>query len=430
MHGLLQNECKSCEDQQGCDQTATHTKPLSSAKEWLDQCSHTHEACRQSDLASEITLPTRLVDIIPDDQDKSFVRVVDSALITDQHDPIRYIALSHAWTQSHATLSKETQQAMEAHLPKAQLSQSLNSAITTAHDLGYKYIWVDSLCVLQDNPADKQRECTKMASVFRNAAATLVLDQLDSTHVEAEGDHSLEANQHSCIDNVRTLEDGRMRAAAVLPAHDFSTPAFGWDTRAWALQERLLSHRFLHLGPEQMYWECNELKASTTFPQGLSSLVWEKLHTKADPHAVRRGQQDNNATRAAAFAKRRSALTETPQGLSATRLRDCQWIKKQGDGIGDSMEAAQTSLKVERHGSRTSFARRALVCDAASDVAVKSVGDARTEIGMSGQLDQNGSLSRVNGKVVGNANGSVSVSGDNGNGNGIDSEEGDRKSVV
>jgi hypothetical protein len=235
---------------------------MSSAKSWIEQCSHTHDACSHAAPRNAKTLPTRLVDICPDGQAGSSIRIVDSASIESLEGPVDYVTLSHVWSQSDATLTTERLQTphAQADIPLSMLSPALNAAITATRGLEYRYLWIDALCVVQNDPDDKRKECASMASTFRNAALTLVLDNIDNGTNDFK-----ESFAKANGTGVATASSG-----------------FASDTRAWALQERLLSHRFLHLGQEQMYWECNSLKASETFPQGLPSLVWEKAHTKSD----------------------------------------------------------------------------------------------------------------------------------------------------
>jgi serine/threonine protein kinase len=288
---------------------------LPSAQTWLQQCSHSHEACSHANSGDAKTLPTRLLDI-GSAGNESCIRLVDSSSIGSRPDSVDYVALSHMWTESHATLTANSLDVMKVGIPLSTLSDTLNTAITAAQGLGYRYIWTDSLCVVQDNEDSRQEECINMASVFRNAALTLILDSIDNS-----------------------LDDFRNALAE-------STLGFAWDTRAWALQERLLSHRFLHLGQEQMYWECNSLKASQTFPQGLPLLVWEKAHSKPEMLKATQqpGMKENPAYNGRANAHSNIATNNKHGPVLLDRVRDNQWIRKEGDSKGDSMEAAQKTL--------------------------------------------------------------------------------------
>ncbi|OAG01189.1 uncharacterized protein CC84DRAFT_278192 [Paraphaeosphaeria sporulosa] len=365
------------------------------AKRWLEECSHDHADCRhdvQGILANK-TLPTRLIDMLPEGNVGLSVRIVNGADLDDRQSP-DYAALSYVWADDELKLSTARLDAMQRNLPREALPKAINEAITKAQDIGLRYLWVDNLCVLQDSQGDKQRESRAMADVYRNAALTIVATQKGI--------------------------DQQALQAAVLPLSTYLTPGFAWDTRAWSLQERLLSRRFLHLGEEQMYWECNALKASETFPRGLdsfrnalSSLLWEKVHTRADalygvpataglnhnrmhteshfdmegtgtaaglvternanghgaptaskamgygktatPHqrvefssnpvCNANGQDVANANKAMGYCK----MATPHQGVeefSSHLVRDCQYVRKEGDGIGDSMEAGQMQLQL------------------------------------------------------------------------------------
>ena len=476
-------DCRARSTQHG-QSAAGSEHGLSSAKSWIEQCSHGHEACGHAASSHTKTLPARLVDICPDGKAGPNIRVVDSTSIESSTGLVDYVALSHVWDRSDVVLSTDRLQTLQAEIPLSTLSHALIAAVTTARSLEYRYIWIDSLCILQDSDLDKRQECASMASTFRNAALTLVLDNVDT----------------DCMADLK----GSLAEAK---------PAFALDTRAWALQDRLLSHRFLHLGQEQMYWECNSLKASETFPQGLPSLLWEKVHTKLDgtqPHAskIDHYAAQYHPTQAYPTKDTLPGLTELKQAskpdhftarvrhhrsskidrrartpekskqanrLAPRRIRNCQWIKKEGDNI---KEAAQTTLQIDNnralfntngHGNEDgrqphdaqatlSGAARAHACDneefrtgvfhgehqndtdtrtsdtvvahgnaksenldggrgnatsSSSDVSsCPSTDDASKEISMSGQLDQNGSLSGRNA----NGNGVVAMAAGKGDG--------------
>jgi serine/threonine protein kinase len=353
---LLEEGVASCAQHMHNEPAAGLSHSGSNAKGWLQQCSHSHEVCSHSTSPGTEGLPTRLVDLSPDGKDASYVRVIDSASVEASNVQVDYAALSHVWNDTNVSLSSDNLQALQAHLPRELLSLALQAAISAAQNLGIRYIWTDSLCVLQDNEDDKQRECANMATVFRNAALTLVLDQLDealnvpaSNTVEDPNTNENQTLASPQAPSVKPTSQFRLNASAALPTTDFTTLGFAWDTRAWALQERLLGSRFLHLGPEQMYWDCNSLKASDTFPQGLPSLVWEKVHSKPETQSqsleaiqLRRTGDRASGTDSTAAA----ALLDHPSSIEPRRLRNCQWVKKEGDGLGDSMEAAQTTLEL------------------------------------------------------------------------------------
>ncbi|KAF2677103.1 hypothetical protein K458DRAFT_165705 [Lentithecium fluviatile CBS 122367] len=321
------------EDKQLCD-SITH------AKSWLDECSHEHDACRQQ-LGRTRPLPTRLVDIRPNGVAAGAVRIVDSAQLDSSSGSVDYISLGYLWGSNEPILSTDRLHAMQSELARDSLPRALNEAISAAERIGYRYIWVDSLCVLQDSEEDKERECLATADVYRNSALTIVLDQLNASVSEQASIHEHSSTTGDGIPQPSRTPSWTESSIAALPAIDFQTPGFGWDTRAWALQERFLSPRHLHLGEQQMYWECNALKASETFPRGLPPLLWEKVHTKPSSDVT---------TQLLGYTLKHELATHVePEAINKEStgkarpmnecLRNQQWVRKEGDGIGDAMEA-------------------------------------------------------------------------------------------
>jgi serine/threonine protein kinase len=400
---------------------------LPSAKTWLDDCLHNHEACSHLTPSDTSFLPTRLVDILPDGQPSAFVRIVQKSSLEPTSNQVNYIALSHVWSPSQPQLASDSLSDMQTELPLQILPQAIKAAISEAQRLGYRYLWTDSLCVVQDDMQDKERECNSMKDVFRNAALTVVLDQLTSNETQAGVTDKtyltslLGAKSHG-QDGLPTgarlptggqlptgdqppiehqLQSPRLQASAQLTPSVFAAVNFGWDTRAHALLNRLLSRRFLHLG-EQLYWECNSLKASETFPRGLEPLVWEKVHTlnasgsatpvgsremSSDVNGRKEGSRKSrndrqghvNASRLATLVGSRDGgrSTTTLVGSSAnlggrvspnanaiatamagndarcapdgpaSRLRDRHVSRKRGDGVGGSMARAKLCATVD-----------------------------------------------------------------------------------
>lgn len=129
--------------------------------------------------------------------------------------------------------------------------------------LGVRYLWIDSLCILQDSKADWEKESAVMgdiyASSFLTIAARGTINSAGGLFIPRELEPPSCRLQYACVKHSLS---GSMyiRSPAFQPERLRNTPL---DTRGWVLQERLLSPRILYFGRHQLYWEC----AESTFRQ-------------------------------------------------------------------------------------------------------------------------------------------------------------------
>ncbi|CAI6332215.1 unnamed protein product [Periconia digitata] len=148
------------------------------------------------------------------------------------------------------------------------MPQNFQDAVTVTRMLGIQYLWIDSLCIIQDSKEDWEREGAKMGDIYHNAYVTIA-----ATCASKSEDGFL---QTDFVDS-RTL--------ITFPTESFSmsycnlvlqeTDVVGshweegvedatWNSRAWTMQERFLSPRTIHFSKHQIYWECQTQKLSET----------------------------------------------------------------------------------------------------------------------------------------------------------------------
>ena len=205
----------------------------------------------------------------------------------------RYLTLSHRWGD-HRILCLRTdniEQMRKAVLEPA-ISKTFREAMFVVKALGERYIWIDSLCIVQDSPnrCDWFEESIKMHAIYANAlcniSATGAIDGRDGCFFN----RSLFLNQPLRIKNSRNgIEDlphGTYLCVDLdIWARDVDHAPL--TCRAWVVQERLLSRRVLHFGRQQVLWECQETQACETFPHGLPRQL-DRLHRAIykgiDPH--------------------------------------------------------------------------------------------------------------------------------------------------
>lgn len=142
---------------------------------WLSRCLEGHSQCRHNHASKH--LPTRILEI-GDIEGEQTLRLRQHVNL---HVP--YVALSHRWgVRGLPVTTLENIADRLKGIPAAELSETMRNAITVVRSLGYRYLWIDALCIIQDSTDDWLSEASKMSSVFNGAVLTLaVADAEDHT---------------------------------------------------------------------------------------------------------------------------------------------------------------------------------------------------------------------------------------------------------
>lgn len=231
----------------------------------MSKCLSSHQKCNQMQTVVP-ALPTRVIDIGSKD------RTCPPRLhVATNNESGRYATLSHRWG-SKETLRLEVNNVknFKQEIPWERLPKTFQDAMEATRHLGIRYIWIDSLCIIQNSPngSDWTAESAKMTSVYENSYVNLAAaDALNST----EG--CFFDRNTSSIRPVRLEIESRYYYAA--PSHRFAdnvaqAPIY---ERGWVFQERTLAPRIVHFCTKQLYCECLESIASESFPTGLPHCI-------------------------------------------------------------------------------------------------------------------------------------------------------------
>ena len=224
---------------------------MQTARKWIDNCQNNHTLCTKR---GSTLLPTRVVLV------QGTPRVIDRPS-DPGHACGDYTALSYCWggDQPHK-LTGETLSRFCKMLPD-DLPQTLKDAIKLTRELGYDYLWIDALCILQDSPTDKIREIGKMPQIYHNASVTIVAASSASSSAGFLQDRVAHGPDRELFKLQLQCNDGRRGNITIARTYDdwnvtedekLDPP----DRRAWILQEAMLSPRRLLYGSRQMYWAC------------------------------------------------------------------------------------------------------------------------------------------------------------------------------
>ena len=240
---------------------------LDLASFWLSRCLRTHEDCPQHSSNHSTFLPTRLLDV--GQVNLQSVRLIQTAEESIHSSERRYVTLSHCWgkTQIITTTNTTLQDRLET-ISLADLSNTFRDAVTVARRLGFRYLWIDSLCIIQDNRDDWLKEAAQMSRVYSNATFTI-----SAAHARA-GDvgcfKQRDGLRHFpvilCFPHVKG--DARMvfqTYGRPEEMYDPDPPLYG---RAWVYQEQILSPRSLIFDGSQLRWQCLSMHGSDHTPLG------------------------------------------------------------------------------------------------------------------------------------------------------------------
>ncbi|KAI0432193.1 hypothetical protein F5Y09DRAFT_160880 [Xylaria sp. FL1042] len=224
---------------------------------WLQDCDEGHRCC---ETPRPITLPTRLIDVgTPESPQLRLLETRDEAL-NDQ----RYIALSHPWGDQEvhppfSTLRKDPSgqgrelARFKKAIPPGEFPPTFRDAVLTTRALNIRYLWIDSLCIIQGEDGDFNEEAKRMEDVFSCAYCVLAASR-------ATGQHD------GFLQPIRpreyiTFPGGAGNSFYVCEnIDDFSGDVLegSLNTRGWVLQERALARRTIFFTERQAYFECGK----------------------------------------------------------------------------------------------------------------------------------------------------------------------------
>lgn len=190
------------------------------------------------------------------------------------HEETGYVALSHCWGPKWTwpmRCVRETLSQFKENIPFELLSNTFQDAIVITRRLGLRYIWIDSLCIVQDDSRDWEIQAAQMASIYDGAYLTIAATGSESGRGGCLGTRNLGPEVLTCQSSQgRPCEVYARRAIDHsifgVTGYDMITsggdvpPEWFWDyplvNRAWCFQERLLSTRILHYTKSEMVFDC------------------------------------------------------------------------------------------------------------------------------------------------------------------------------
>lgn len=230
------------------------------ARGWFQTCLADHKTCPKPSLGF---MPKRVISI-SQNQSGFSLRLLETEGLRDM-----YCALSYCWGGDQKTrATKETLPQLKEDIAFNKLPATLQDAVTTTHGLGIRYLFVDSLCILQDDEEDIHTQIAQMSEIYSEAAVTILASRAKGVDF-----NFLHKRQHS-LPSSRLKDDrynmslrcpnGELGSVVVLSGYSSGKESSGpLDSRAWALQENLLSARTLDYEDGHTTWRCSTMNSLT-----------------------------------------------------------------------------------------------------------------------------------------------------------------------
>ncbi|KAF4471936.1 hypothetical protein FALBO_1154 [Fusarium albosuccineum] len=221
---------------------------LSFMRECLDACLQHHDGCQET---GQVML-TRVIEAGAPGDDR--VRLIESKNACSN----RYVALSYCWGKDavFTTIKSNFQQVMSG-IPVSILPKTLQDAIYVTRQLEVPYLWIDAICIIQDDLADWEKESATMGNVYKEALFTLAAASSSSSN-QGFLDERPKSTDFSTEwineDGIPTILKARLDPTTSQTI--WTSSKFPLNNRGWTLQEQVLSSRIVIFGDVEIQWRC------------------------------------------------------------------------------------------------------------------------------------------------------------------------------
>jgi hypothetical protein len=224
---------------------------------WLVECNESHQMCKLERLREQL-LPKRVLDI-------AYGKVT---LVESHGKTGRYVALSHCWGKEQLLITtKDTLAERMRGIKWKELPMTFQDAISITRGLGIRYLWIDSLCIIQRNKRDWEQQSAVMADIYARSYLNLATTRSSSGLEGCLGrrwtsrEHEVRSFQVPIKGTDRNIyvrttlgsSHDAMQTPRWIQDHKESAPLL---QRAWVYQERTLSPRTVHMHSSEMIWSC------------------------------------------------------------------------------------------------------------------------------------------------------------------------------
>jgi len=249
---------------------------ISLVRKWLLECEEKHGgACNNRESWYFSQTGSVLADQL---KETLLIDVLDKCLVSASLSR-RYIALSYVWGKANVfqtTKANRNDLSRQGALciGQAQLPQTIRDAMELVEALGERYLWVDALCIVQDDASQKHELISRMHEIYDAALVTIVaLSGQDA-------DSGLPGLRARSRQAQRSIDIAGLQLITFPPPLEEEIKASYWESRAWTLQERILSRRLIYFSASQIYFQCQECVNSEVTASTLRKDPFQSMSTR------------------------------------------------------------------------------------------------------------------------------------------------------
>lgn len=255
---------------------------LQIAKKWLNDCVTGHASCTPEPRSGR-WYPSRLLDLDATTQDE----LTSLRLITTKSHNLEgyYFTLSHRWGQAKfLQLTRHNLEELHRAIPIAELPPTFRDAILVSRALQIRYLWVDSLCIVQDDASDWAFEASRMHMVYSNSHCNISASHAEDSTEGLFRDRNSRALCSTEVDigtrnyyTTKTARKAHVLTNGCLIRNSIDDCPL--SKRGWVLQERILAPRVLHFSRDQVFFECRTRIACELYDAGVPDVYYTCFST-------------------------------------------------------------------------------------------------------------------------------------------------------
>ena len=224
----------------------------------------------------------RLLDLSTVPETMSFRHV---RLVEDMEVAGAYICLSHCWGSPERHPIETTTENLSRHkfyIDFSELPRTFQEAAEVARHFAVRYLWIDSLCIVQDDEEDWRTQSAEMSDIYRGALFTIAATASPDSGYGLFHHRNLE---HQGVDLSVLTGQHRLEGTFIRTPLHHATDANHrpLTSRGWVFQERVLSPRVLHFDMQELLWECTHETACECKDGAEHSSNWIRLRRSFQP---------------------------------------------------------------------------------------------------------------------------------------------------